>query len=109
MPRADERSKVKVNGTDGFSVNKKQVDLRYLEQITDGEQMLAIAKALEYLRRKYGGKTVPMEKLLDSVMELLEKDGICALSEGSVVPNMAMPRRLEVAGCLNRFIGTKVK
>ncbi len=109
LPRADERSKVKVNGTDGFSVNKKQVDLRYLEQITDGEQMLAIAKALEYLRRKYGGKTVPMEKLLDSVMELLEKDGICALSEGSVVPNMAMPRRLEVAGCLNRFIGTKVK
>ena len=109
LPRADERSKVKVNGTDGFSVNKKQVDLRYLEQSTDGEQMLAIAKALEYLRRKYGGKTVPMEKLLDSVMELLEKDGICALSEGSVVPNMAMPRRLEVAGCLNRFIGTKVK
>ena len=109
LPRADERSKVKVNGTDGFSVNKKQVDLRYLEQITDGEQMLAIAKALEYLRRKYGGKTVPMEKLLDSVMELFEKDGICALSEGSVVPNMAMPRRLEVAGCLNRFIGTKVK
>lgn len=109
LPRADERSKVKVNGTDGFSVNKKQVDLRYLEQITDGEQMLAIAKALEYLRRKYGGKTVAMEKLLDSVMELLEKDGICALSEGSVVPNMAMPRRLEVAGCLNRFIGTKVK
>lgn len=105
LPRSDDRNKIKVTGTDGFLVNKKSVDLRYLEQITDGEQMLAIAKALEYLRKKYGGKTVAMEKLLDSVTELLEKHGICALSEGSVVPNMAMPRRLEIAGCLNRFIG----
>ena len=105
LPRSDDRNKIKVTGTDGFLVNKKSVDLRYLGQITDGEQMLAIAKALEYLRKKYGGKTVAMEKLLDSVTELLEKHGICALSEGSVVPNMAMPRRLEIAGCLNRFIG----
>ena len=103
--RSDDRNKIKVTGTDGFLINKKSVDLRYLEQITDGEQMLAIAKALEYLRKKYGGKTIAMEKLLDSVMNLLEKHGICALSEGSVVPNMAMPRRLEIAGCLNRFIG----
>lgn len=105
LPRSDDRNKIKVTGTDGFLVNKKSVDLRYLEQITDGEQMLAIAKALEYFRKKYGGKTVAMGKLLDSVTELLEKHGICALSEGSVVPNMAMPRRLEIAGCLNRFIG----
>ena len=107
LPRADERNKIKVTGTDGFLANKKQVDLRYLEQITDGEQMLAIAKALEYLRKKYGGKTIAMKELLDSVMELLRRHGICALSEGSVVPNMAMPRRLEIAGCLNRFISAK--
>lgn len=107
LPRADERNKIKVTGTDGFLANKKQVDLRYLEQITDGEQMLAIAKALEYLRKKYGGKTIAMKEMLDSVMELLRQHGICALSEGSVVPNMAMPRRLEIAGCLNRFISTK--
>lgn len=105
LPRAEERNKIKVTGTDGFVVNKKQVDLRYLEQITDGEQMLAIAKALEYLRKKYGGKTITLKKLLDSVMELLENKGICALSEGNVVPNIAMPRRMEIAGCLNRFIG----
>lgn len=104
LPRAEERSKIKVMGTDGFVVNKTQVDLRYLEQITDGEQMLAIAKALEYLRKQYGGRTAGMKELLDFVTERLEKDGISALSEGSVVPNMAMPRRLEIAGCLNRFI-----
>lgn len=104
LPHAEERSKIKVMGTDGFVMNKTQVDLRYLEQITDGEQMLAIAKALEYLRKQYGGKTVSMKELLDFVAERLEKDGISALSEGSVVPNMAMPRRLEIAGCLNRFI-----
>ena len=44
LSRAEDRTKIKVMGTDGFSYNKHQVDLRYLEQITDGEQMLAIAK-----------------------------------------------------------------
>jgi predicted ABC-class ATPase len=104
LPRAEERSKIKVMGTDGFAVNKTQVDLRYLEQITDSEQMLAIAKVLEALRKQYGGKKTGMKELLDSICERLERDGIAALAEGSVVPNMAMPRRMEIAGCINRFI-----
>lgn len=49
LPKSDDRTKIKVMGTDGFLYNKTNVDLRYLEQITDAEQMLAISKALEYL------------------------------------------------------------
>ena len=103
LPKLEERNKIKVMGTDGFSFGRKNVDLRYLEQITDGEQMLAIAKSLEYICRRYGGKEMELLKLVDEVDKLLKRDGISRLCEGNVIPNMAMPRRMEIAGCLNRF------
>lgn len=107
LPRADERNKVKVMGTDGFSMNKTNVDLRYLEQITDGEQMLAIAKALEFMMRKYGGKKIEIIKLVQEVMLVLEKQGLPGINGGSVVPGMAMPRQMEIFGCINRFVKSR--
>ena len=107
LPRPEERNKIKVMGTDGFSYNKRQVDLRYLEQITDGEQMLAIAKCLEYLEKKFGGKEMELSQLLKEVERLLEKQGVAGLCPRGSVPNMAMPRMLEVSGCINRYIKCK--
>lgn len=107
LPRPEDRNKIKVMGTDGFSYNKRQVDLRYLEQITDGEQMLAIAKCLEYLERKFGGKELEMETLLQEIEHLLEKQGLTGLCGRGSVPNMAMPRKLEISGCINRYIKWK--
>ncbi len=104
LPRAQERSKVKVMGTDGFLWNKTQVDLRYLEQITDAEQMMALAKVLEYLMKKNGGKNVVLNAAVDEVIIKLEKLGFHILCQGNVVPNMAMPRKVEVMGCVNRFV-----
>lgn len=109
IPRLEERNKIKVMGTDGFSFGLKNVDLRYLEQIADSEQMLAIAKALEYICRYYGGKEADPAKLAAVTEEFLIKKGLAGLCEGNVIPNMAMPRRLEIAGCLNRFLNADAK
>lgn len=103
LPKVEERHKVKVMGTDGFTFGRSQVDLRYLEQITDGEQMLAIAKAVEYLGRRYGGREMALLQVADEVGKLLDEQGVSKLTEG-VVPNMAMPRRMEIIGCLNRMV-----
>ena len=108
LPKVEDRNKIKVMGTDGFSFGKKQVDLRYLEQITDGEQMLAIAKALEYLSRRYGGRKIRLSELADEVEALLGQKGLSGLCGGNVIPNMAMPRRMEIAGCINRYIKPKL-
>lgn len=107
LPKAESRNKIKVMGTDGFCLNKSQVDLRYLEQITDSEQMMAIAKALEYVQKQYGGRKVSMEVIIQKVKENLEKNGLSGLVEGKVVPNMAMPRIFEIYGCINRYIKDK--
>ena len=108
LPKVEERNKIKVMGTDGFSFGKKQVDLRYLEQITDGGQMLAIAKALEYLSRRYGGRKMKLSEMAEDVESLLRKKGLSGLCEGNVIPNMAMPRRMEIAGCINRYMKPKL-
>ena len=104
LPKIEERNKIKVMGTDGFLFGKKQVDLRYLEQITDGEQMLAIAMALEYLSRRYGGRKMKITELVESVETILDRQGLSGLCDGNVIPNMAMPRRMEVIGCMNRYL-----
>lgn len=96
-------TKLKTMGTDGFQINKENVDLRYLEQITDGEQMMAIAKLLDAILKKYAGKTIRLSKILDQVMADLEKKGFAGIPGGPGLSDMAMPRRYELAGCINRY------
>lgn len=104
IPKATERNKIKVMGTDGFSLQHHPVDLRYLEQITDGEQMLALAQILCYTLETFGQKQIAVPEYLDQIMSLLEQKGLEGLISGKTIPNMAMPRKNEIAGCLNRFV-----
>lgn len=96
-------TKLKTMGTDGFQINKETVDLRYLEQITDGEQMMAIAKLLDAVLQKHAGRQIRLSKVLDQIMAELEKKGFAGMPGGPGLADMAMPRRYEVAGCINRY------
>lgn len=98
-------TKIKTMGTDGFQINKETVDLRYLEQITDGEQMMAIAKLLDGILKKHAGKQIRLSKVLDQIMNDLEEKGFAGMPGGAGLSDMAMPRRYEVAGCVNRYRG----
>lgn len=104
IPKATERNKIKVMGTDGFSLQHHPVDLRYLEQITDGEQMLALAQILCYTLENFGQKQIAVPEYLDQIMSLLGQKGLEGLISGKTIPNMAMPRKNEIAGCLNRYV-----
>lgn len=101
----ERQAKIKTMGTDGFQINKETVDLRYLEQITDGEQMMAIAKLLDGILKKHAGKQVRLSKVLDQIMNDLEEKGFAGMPGGAGLLDMAMPRRYEVAGCVNRYRG----
>ncbi|MCH5268759.1 MAG: ABC-ATPase domain-containing protein [Lachnospiraceae bacterium] len=96
-------TKIKVMGTDGFSINKQNVDLRYLEQITDGEQMMAIGKLLDGILKTFAGKKITLSKVLDTVMDELDSKGFAGMPGGQGFADMAMPRRYEVGGCVNRY------
>ena len=102
--RNDDRMKLKVLGKDGFSLNRENVDLRYVEQLTDTEQLAALAYLLKYAElHLFDGK-----KNLKEVVEQLEQkimaEGLAAVCESSYVPTgLAMPRKQEIFACINRY------
>lgn len=100
---ATDRRKLKLMGKDGFSIDRQNVDLRYLEQITDEEQLMAIAKITDYLEQKeFYNET--LSKAVDICLAEIAKSGFGPISGGRVLSDMAMPRKQEICGCINRYI-----
>lgn len=102
--KKDPRLKMKTMGTNEMLLAKDAIELRYLEQLIDPEQTNALAYALKYLElnRMNGSRTVP--QLLDDVEALTASKGLSALYDKEYVRSgLAMPRRQEIAACLNRY------
>lgn len=95
--------KVKVHGVDSFSLGKETVDLRYVEQLEDGEQTASLGRLLEYaLERLTDGKrTIP--QMVAFLEKNLEEEGLEILFSGNAVCGFARPRKQEIAACFNRF------
>lgn len=102
--KKDPRLKMKTMGTNEMLLAKDAIELRYLEQLVDPEQTNALAYALKYLElnRMNGSRTVP--QLLDDIAVLTASKGLSALYDKEYVRSgLAMPRRQEIAACLNRY------
>lgn len=102
--KKDPRLKMKTMGTNEMLLAKDSIELRYLEQLIDPEQTNALAYALKYLElnRMNGSRTVP--QLLDDIEALTASKGLSALYDKEYVRSgVAMPRRQEIAACLNRY------
>lgn len=99
-----EKLKVKVNGTDSFSLGRQDVDLRYIEQITDSEQMAALAHLLKYAVTNYVDGKNTVKDCGDRLYRLLKEKGFGFLAEGGYTfSGLAMPRYQEIMSCLNRY------
>lgn len=104
--RGDDRVKIKVMGKDGFSVNHENVDLRYLEQIADVEQVTALGYFLKYAAANLGKGEKTLQEVVAELERILEQQGLAGICGGSYLPaGLAMPRRQEVFACLNRWRG----
>ena len=100
----NDRIKMKTMGMDGICIDRETIDLRYLEQLADPEQLSMLAQIVKYAElRIFDGK-----KTLVQIVDLLEKQmkergfaGICG--DRGVSSSLAMPRRQEIFACLNRY------
>lgn len=98
----NDRNKKKVMGLDGFSVNRETVDLRYVEQLTDTEQVNALAEILIYLKKhEFDGKKTVQEAVSHLMSEIGQK-GFAAFTEGKIPGNLVIPREQEIFAMLNR-------
>lgn len=99
-----ERVKIRVNGTDGFSMGHDEIDLRYIEQIVDQEQMAALADILKYVCENMVDGRRTLGEAAGIVIDKLDKEGFGFFRHGGYIPaGLAMPRAQEIYACLNRF------
>ncbi|MDE5746814.1 MAG: ABC-ATPase domain-containing protein, partial [Acetatifactor sp.] len=100
----DDRIKMKTMGMDGFSINKETVDMRYVEQLADSEQLTALSHMLKHMKcRSFDGRKT-MQQAVEALYGEVEKNGFAAFCPGreSLPGNLAMPRRQELYAALNR-------
>ena len=96
--------KVKLLSRDSFLIGKQTMDLRYVEQLIDSEQTAALSMLLKYtVEHLIDGKRTVMA-IVDELYKLYEKNGFSVFMDGRPLSGgYAMPRRQELAACLNRY------
>lgn len=98
----NDRIKMKTMGLEGFSINREMVDLRYVEQLVDVEQVNTLSEILLYLKKNvFDGKRT-VQQAVEEVVVKLDKQGFAALKEGRVPGNLVIPRKQEIYAMLNR-------
>ena len=96
--------KLKTMGRDGILINRENIDVRYVEQLADSEQLSALAYLLKYAEGHIFDGRRTLRESVDELERLLEKKGLAAVCEGSYLPcGLAMPRRQEIFACINRY------
>jgi len=100
-----EHMKVKSYGLESFSLDREEVNVRYLEQLLDPEQVNALAHLLRYGLEQVvdGRKTVRAS--VRQIMQLWEKEGWKPFTSSFIPCGLAKPRIQELYACLNRFRG----
>ena len=101
--RQEDRLKVKTHGKDGFTLGKQEVDLRYLEQIADIEQMAALGLILKYACEHLMDEKKTIHDIVQWIKKELDVKGLAFLADGGYVSGgYAMPRVQEIYSCFNR-------
>ena len=124
--KKDDRLKLKAQGTSELSLNYDTVELRYLEQLRDSEQTMALAYLLKYMELSLMDGRRSMTDLADLIEKQLDERGLESLFASSggaagsaraaasaareaaggsldVRSALARPRRQEILACVNRY------
>lgn len=100
------RIKSKVLGWDSVSLDREVVDLRYVEQLVDQEQLQALVYLLKYGEMKLMNGKRSLKEIVDALEDLMDQKGLEALSDMAYLPDsLARPRRQEIFACFNRYRG----
>ncbi|HJB46112.1 MAG TPA: ABC-ATPase domain-containing protein [Candidatus Mediterraneibacter surreyensis] len=107
--RENDRIKMKTMGREAVMINKETIDLRYVEQITDSEQVTALGYCMRYAQKHIMDGRKDLRQIVDELEQVIEKGTLAALCESSSsISCMAMPRRQEIFACIDRYRSLKM-
>ncbi len=96
--------KARVHGWDSLSLDRTEIDLRYMEQIVDESQTAALAYIMQYVLERMADGKKSAAVLADEVSRKLEKEGILSVTPKNYGAGpAAMVRRQEILACLCRY------
>lgn len=107
--KKNDRIKMKTQGKDSVLINRDTIDLRYVEQLADTEQLVSLGYLVKYAQlHLFDGKKT-LSETVKELCRLLEGKGLAAVCEGNYVPGgLAMVRKQEIFACLNRYRSLKL-
>ena len=68
-------------GKDAISINRDMVDLRYVEQLADVEQLTTLGYLLKYAELHLFDGKKSLQQVIDSMMKLMEERGLAEICE----------------------------
>ena len=107
--KGNDRIKMKTLSREGVMINKETIDLRYVEQIADSEQVTALGYCMRYAQKHILNGRKDLRQVVEELEQVMEKGTLSALCESSSsVSCMAMPRKQEIFACFNRYRGLRL-
>ena len=107
--KGNDRIKMKTMGRDGVMINKETIDLRYVEQLADSEQLTALGYCMRYAQKRLLDGRKSLREIVDELEKVIGKESLAGLCENSSsISCMAMPRKQEIFACFNRYRGLKI-
>ena len=99
-----DRMKIKTMGRDALSIDRETVDLRYVEQLADTEQVVMLGYILKYVLQNMSGGKKTLQEIVEAVFHIIGQKGMQGIYGGKyLAAGLAMPRKQEVFACLNRY------
>lgn len=100
--------KIKQFGNNGFSIGRTEVDLKYLEQLTDVEQTTTLGHCLKMLVAEMEKKPQNLDVLVDNLWKKIQFKGFSALFEEKYLSvDLAQVRKIDIYMCVNRYRGLR--
>lgn len=98
--------KIKTNGTDTLIINQETIDVRYMEQIKDGGQCIALGMLMRDIFMDPSNRGKTKQQLVEAVYRKVEEKGLLSITpKGYSCGHPVMPRKQELYGCLGRLRG----
>jgi hypothetical protein len=96
--------KVRVHGWDTISLDKTEIDLRYLEQIVDESQSAALVYILQYVLGRMADGRKTAADLAQEAEAKLNREGLLSMTPRNYGAGAAaMVRRQEILAVLARY------
>ncbi|MCI8485385.1 MAG: ABC-ATPase domain-containing protein [Lachnospiraceae bacterium] len=100
----NDRIKLKTQGRDSILINKEIIDLRYVEQLSDIEQLSTLGYLVKYAQLHIFDGKKTLSESVEELYRMLETKGLDSICEGSYIPSgLAMVRKQEIFACFNRY------